>query len=252
MVILIKKFVNRVEVLVLKRIKQKWLCVIVISTLVLSLSLYTGSHSSVTEATVKDTGLIRLHVIANSDSQEDQALKHKVRDEIIRTVGPEFTGSCDIASARLIAQNNINRIQQIAQEVIKKEGKDYAVTVELGHYPFPTKHYGAFILPAGDYEAVRVVIGNGSGTNWWCILFPPLCFVDMTRHTQPVPSFKAVQNSVPAVDVSEIQAQEEPADVINNDTAGEPEEVALERSFEEAAHGQVIFSFKFLELIKRL
>jgi stage II sporulation protein R len=249
-----------IEVLVLRRINQKWLYSIVIGALVLSLSCYTGSQASVTEATVKDTGLIRLHVIANSDSQEDQALKRKVRDEIIQAVAPEFTGPCDIASARLIAQANINRMQQIAQEVIKEEGKDYAVTVELGDYPFPTKHYGAFILPAGDYEAVRVVIGNGSGTNWWCVLFPPLCFVDMTRHTQLDPSFKAVSNSLPATDVSGVQTREEPDSVINNGTknsplsgaAREPEEVTLEQSFEETAQGQVIFSFRLLELIKRL
>lgn len=125
--------------------------------------------------------LIRLHVVANSDSASDQDLKRKVRDEIVRSVAPEFLATDKIASARNIARDNLERIQEIANHEIRADGKDYSVHVELACFPFPTKHYGPFILPAGDYEAVRVVIGEGGGANWWCVLFPPLCFVDMTR-----------------------------------------------------------------------
>jgi len=127
--------------------------------------------------------LIRLHVIANSDSGSDQELKRKVRDEIIRNVAPEFMTAENINSARMTAGANLGRIREIAARTIKAEGKDYPVDVQLDRYAFPTKHYGLFILPAGDYEAVRVVLGNGGGANWWCVLFPPLCFVDLSQAT---------------------------------------------------------------------
>jgi stage II sporulation protein R len=127
--------------------------------------------------------LIRLHVIANSDSVPDQDLKRKVRDEIVSNVAPEFIAAENINSARMVAGANLTRVREIAARTIKAAGKNYPVTVQLDRYAFPTKHYGLFILPAGDYEAVRVVLGSGGGSNWWCVLFPPLCFVDLSQAT---------------------------------------------------------------------
>jgi len=129
---------------------------------------------------------IRLHVVANSDSQFDQDLKRRVRDAIVRDVAHVFLAIDDIASARDIARNNLDLIQETAEREVRAAGKEYPVRVELACFPFPTKHYGPFILPAGDYEAVQVVIGEGGGTNWWCVLFPPLCFVDLTRSVAAV------------------------------------------------------------------
>jgi len=125
---------------------------------------------------------IRLHVVANSDSVSDQNLKRKVRDKIVQGVAPKFLETGNIALARDLARENLDLIRKIADYEIRNAGKEYPVRVELACFPFPTKHYGPFILPAGDYEAVRVVIGEGGGTNWWCVLFPPLCFVDLTRN----------------------------------------------------------------------
>ncbi len=126
--------------------------------------------------------LIRLHVIANSDSPVDQALKYQVRDAVVGAMAEKFSGVEDAEQARRIALENLDYIQELAAERIRAAGKDYPVTVEMGDFPFPEKTYHTslcdFTLPAGNYEAVRVVLGRGAGANWWCVLFPPLCFVD--------------------------------------------------------------------------
>jgi stage II sporulation protein R len=125
--------------------------------------------------------LIRLHVIANSDSPEDQELKLKVRDEIIETLDRELGNVDDINKFRYFITNNLEHIEKIARNVIMKAGKDEEVTAVFGRFPFPVKSYGFVTLPAGEYEALRIIIGSGKGTNWWCVLFPPLCFVDITH-----------------------------------------------------------------------
>jgi len=135
--------------------------------------------------------LIRLHIVANSDCAVDQTLKRKVRDEIIRRISPDFLGTQNIDTAREIAQANLGKIKEIASREIMAEGKDYPVEVKFGSHTFPTKHYGPFVLPAGNYESVQVIIGSGGGANWWCVLFPPLCFVDMPR-------VAAVDSGIPA------------------------------------------------------
>ena len=125
--------------------------------------------------------LIRLHVVANSDSPEDQELKNLVKDEIIKYMKDELKGVRDINKSREIINNNLKYIKSIAEDEIKRQGKNYNVNVSLGYYPFPTKVYSDISLPAGVYQALRVSIGEGTGENWWCVLFPPLCFVDATH-----------------------------------------------------------------------
>ncbi len=129
--------------------------------------------------------LVRLHVIANSDSDADQALKLKVRDAVIEYMKTELSDSKNIEQTKVIIDKDLNKIQDIAKEVIAKENQNYSVTASLGYYPFPTKTYGDITLPAGNYDALRVVIGKGEGRNWWCVLFPPLCFIDATHGTIP-------------------------------------------------------------------
>jgi stage II sporulation protein R len=129
--------------------------------------------------------LIRLHVIANSDSPEDQELKRTVRDAILEYVRDIVEDSNSVEQTKSIIMNNISGINAVAQRTISDSGSSYDVTTSLGRYPFPTKAYGDILLPAGDYQALRVVIGNGDGANWWCVLFPPLCFVDVTHGTVP-------------------------------------------------------------------
>jgi len=122
--------------------------------------------------------LIRFHVIANSNSLEDQTLKLHVRDVIVKEMKERFRQASSRQEAEQIVQSSMNEIKELAQAQIKREGKDYQVAVMMGDFAFPTKTYGNLTLPAGNYHAVRIVIGEGKGKNWWCILFPPLCFVD--------------------------------------------------------------------------
>ena len=129
--------------------------------------------------------LIRFHVIANSDSEMDQTLKRKIRDRVVQQMTPEFAKADNLAEARVVAREHLTEIQAIASKEVKAWGKSYPVKVQLGRFDFPVKSYGELTLPAGDYEAVRVVIGEGQGANWWCVLFPPLCFVDVSRSFAP-------------------------------------------------------------------
>lgn len=125
--------------------------------------------------------VIRLHVIANSDSPEDQQLKLKVRDAILSALSREFEHIDDISISRRFIKDNLKYIEDIAKREIRNNGKDYDVKAIFGKFPFPVKTYGYVTLPAGEYEALRVIIGSGKGANWWCVLFPPLCFVDITQ-----------------------------------------------------------------------
>jgi len=129
--------------------------------------------------------LIRLHVVANSDSPEDQELKRIVRDRILAYVQNEVDNSTSIEQTRTVIREKIPEITRIARETVRDSGYGYDVETTLGMYPFPTKAYGDIVLPAGNYQALKVVIGDGRGSNWWCVLFPPLCFVDVTHGTVP-------------------------------------------------------------------
>lgn len=129
--------------------------------------------------------LLRLHVIANSDSPEDQQLKRDVRDVILEYMKKEIKDIETVEDAKSQVNNNLDRIKILAENEIKRQNKSYSVKVMLGNFPFPTKMYGDITLPAGAYEALRVVIGEGVGQNWWCVMFPPLCFVDATHGTIP-------------------------------------------------------------------
>lgn len=123
--------------------------------------------------------VFRLHVLANSDSKEDQELKYKVRDSLIEYMN-SLCGNCtDKNEAIEIANNHIDEFKSIAQNTVKSYGYDYNITVEIGNFEFPVKQYGDISLPAGYYDALRVKIGEAQGQNWWCVMFPPLCFVDI-------------------------------------------------------------------------
>lgn len=125
--------------------------------------------------------LIRLHVLANSDDPEDQKLKLKVRDAVISYLAPQLEHVANIEMAREVVQDNQQQLMEVAQQVLSANGSNYPVDIKMGLYDFPLKSYGNFVLPAGQYEAVRILIGKAEGKNWWCVLFPPLCFIDVTN-----------------------------------------------------------------------
>ena len=119
--------------------------------------------------------VLRLHVLANSDSEADQALKLKVRDSVLQKAEELLDGCHDRETAEARLSAALPEIEDAARQRIAAEGADEAVTAELRPTVFPTKEYEDFTLPAGEYLALRVVIGEGEGHNWWCVVFPPLC-----------------------------------------------------------------------------
>lgn len=124
--------------------------------------------------------IIRFHVIANSDSNADQALKLTVKDTLVKSLAPTLKDTTSVTEARRILSSKLSDIQALAEETILANGYDYPVTVSLEHSYFPLKIYGDYSFPPGTYEALRVQIGEAQGKNWWCVMFPPLCFVDET------------------------------------------------------------------------
>jgi len=164
----------------------------IVLTLVLVMSGFALASYSEDISQGLAENIIRLHVIANSDSAEDQQLKLKVRDAVINYMEEKLRNSQSIEETRIIINDNIDEIIEVAKNVIKINGSNYDVKGMLGQYPFPTRMYGDVILPAGKYEALRIVIGEGGGANWWCVLFPPLCFVDASHGTIP----DSVKNSL--------------------------------------------------------
>ncbi len=119
--------------------------------------------------------VIRFHVIANSDSREDQALKLAVRDRVLEQAQAVYPENATLPQARAALEGALDQLAQAGQAVVEEQGYDYQVTARMEQCWFPTKEYDGFALPAGEYTALRVVIGEGQGQNWWCVAFPPLC-----------------------------------------------------------------------------
>lgn len=140
--------------------------------------------------------VIRLHVIANSDTAKDQALKLKVRDSIIRKLQQSLAESSTVQDARNRILSQIPDIREAARKTIRDEGFSYSVKVTLGNRYFPVKDYGDLRFPEGNYEALCIRIGSASGHNWWCVLFPSLCFVDETQAVVPDESKEKLQDSL--------------------------------------------------------
>lgn len=124
---------------------------------------------------------IRLRILANSDSPKDQQLKRYVRDRVIESVKQWAGEAGTMEEARAVISNHLPELQELVNNAIKEKGFSYSARVELRPTEFPTKMYGTQVFPAGRYEAVRIAIGNAEGQNWWCVLFPPLCFVDISN-----------------------------------------------------------------------
>lgn len=125
-----------------------------------------------------NANLVRLHVIANSNSPEDQDLKLKVRDAILAETQAILLDAGDRLEAVQRIVDHWQQIEEAALAAVTRAGYDYEIRMELGSFPFPDREYGGVLLPAGEYEALRVIIGAGRGDNWWCVLFPPLCYLE--------------------------------------------------------------------------
>lgn len=171
---------------------KKFISIVVTMFVVLALLIEMGGAEVVSgydtatkesDVSVEDISskLIRFHVIANSDNEKDQALKLKVRDHVLEYIQPLLKDSASIQESREILKREDAEILQIATQVIADNGYNYSVESTLDKEYFPIKTYGNITLPQGEYEAYRIIIGTGEGQNWWCVMFPPICFVDITR-----------------------------------------------------------------------
>lgn len=124
--------------------------------------------------------IFRLHILANSDSEEDQTLKLKVRDSILEYMKTLTEDMSDKQAVIELSKQHMQDFQEIAEKVVRENGYNYSVNIEIGNFYFPTKYYGNISLPAGNYDALKIEIGEADGQNWWCSLFPPLCFVSVS------------------------------------------------------------------------
>lgn len=142
------------------------------------------------------SSVFRLHVIANSDSDEDQSLKYKVRDSVLEYMN-EIAKDCTSKEEVITLANEYqDEFKRIAKQVIQENGYNYDVTISIGNFEFPTKTYGDISLPAGNYDALRIEIGEAKGQNWWCVMFPPLCFVDVSSGVVPDESKEIMQENL--------------------------------------------------------
>jgi len=140
----------------------------------------TAAMQSGTDPAYLQANMIRLHVVANSDSVADQALKRAVRDAILAEITPLFAGAKTRQEAEAAISQALGRIEEVAARVIAEQGQTYGVSAEMGQFDFPARFYGELFVPAGRYSALRVTLGEAKGANWWCVLFPPMCFLDWT------------------------------------------------------------------------
>lgn len=153
--------------------------------------------------------VFRLHVIANSDEKEDQELKLKVRDNVLSYMNKICENVTTKEDAILIANEHIDEFKEIALNTIHENGYDYSVNVRIGNFSFPTKTYGDISLPAGLYDALRIEIGEANGQNWWCVMFPPLCFVDVSSGIVPDDSKETMKDNLSDEEFSLISDNED-------------------------------------------
>lgn len=165
---------------------------ILIFLLTLFVFINAIGYVSAVSSNITDS-VFRLHVIANSNSEEDQNLKYIVRDAIIKYVNSAYNVE---SKNELINSIDLDTIKEIAQNTIIENGFSYPVKVEIGNFSFPTKTYGDIALPAGFYDALRIKIGNAEGKNWWCVMFPPLCFVDVSSGIVPDSSKEVLEDNL--------------------------------------------------------
>ena len=149
-------------------------CIEIALLIGLAVFLISGGLALRTQTRLADR-VVRLHVLANSDGEEDQALKLLVRDRVLAQATELLTQARDRTEAEALLRAELPELEALAVRELRANGCAYPVTAELTDTEFPTREYDGFTLPAGEYLALRVVIGEGAGRNWWCVVFPPLC-----------------------------------------------------------------------------
>ncbi len=184
--------------------------------------------------------IIRFHVIANSDNQEDQAVKMKVKEAVITALRPMMSETKDISVARNEINTQMEMIKQVAIDTLRANGFRYDVNVSLKQEQFPIKIYGDITLPAGSYEALCIRIGKAEGKNWWCIVFPTLCYVDETYSVVPDESKEKL----------EYLLTEEEYNSITDDSTGTEKNDKLKEQIEDNGV-KIKIKFKIWEYLKK-
>lgn len=176
--------------------KKKLNFILILTILVfIYISLLSFNYSKAVSSNLSDS-VFRLHIIANSDSSADQELKLKVRDNIINYMNTLTSSSSDKKDVISMVNNHLDSFKEIALNTIKGNGYNYDVNIEIGNFHFPTKSYGDISFPAGNYDALKIEIGDAIGQNWWCVLFPPLCFVNSSTGIVPEDSKTILKENI--------------------------------------------------------
>lgn len=176
--------------------KKKLNFILILTILIfLYIVLLSFNYSQAISYNLSDS-VFRLHIIANSDSSADQELKLKVRDNIINYMNTLTSSSSDKKDVISMVNNHLDSFKEIALNTIKGNGYNYDVNIEIGNFHFPTKSYGDISFPAGNYNALKIEIGDAIGQNWWCVLFPPLCFVNSSTGVVPDDSKNTLKENI--------------------------------------------------------
>ena len=170
---------------------------VILILFLLTLYIFISAYYYINQASydLKNT-VFRLHVIANSNSEEDQNLKYIVRDNLIQYMNTICENSSSKEETIQIVTNHLSDFENIANTTIEDNGFSYKATVEVGNFEFPTKTYGDISFPAGYYDALKVKLGDAQGENWWCVLYPALCFIDVSSGVVPDESKSDLENNL--------------------------------------------------------
>lgn len=160
----------------------------------LIMTIAVNSYSDAVQSDLQN-GLIRLHIIADGDDEEAQTVKLKVRDAVLAEMSEKFACK-DIEMSRQTIEENLGTIEEIADRTLRENGFTYTSRVEYGKFAFPQKSYGNVTLPAGDYYGVRVILGSGGGRNWWCVMYPPMCFAENSAGEMDKESDKELRDNL--------------------------------------------------------
>ena len=172
---------------------------IILLVVLLTLYIFINAYSYVKQISYDmQNNVFRLHVIANSNSQNDQNLKYIVRDNLIQYMNNICSNCTSKDEAVTAVSSHLSDFTDIANTTIKENGFNYNANVELGNFEFPTKNYADISFPSGYYDALKVKLGNAEGQNWWCVLYPALCFVDVTSGVVPENSKQELQENLSA------------------------------------------------------
>lgn len=178
----------------------------------MAVAVLVGLHMEANKTHTLQQGIakeiIRFHVLANSDSEEDQALKRKVKDEVVAFLQEKLKTVTEKKQAEQVIEQNLEQIKKVAEQVTKKEGEGEVVTTALTRKNFPVKVYGDTVFPAGNYETLQVEIGKAEGKNWWCVMYPSLCMVNESYTVVPKDAKEKLEESLTEEEYDSIQMEQ--------------------------------------------